>query len=232
MPGGKCWEFLRRPATDSGCTGDAAGSPVIHEWAPVHWPHMGGQHQLFTGHAAGNSAAEPYPLGKSKWPPDGVLWAPLISASVGLNPKNGAYSPYCGVCLLASEDSGHHWQLRSWINYIPDNEEYENAFLCSGYCEPDLEWMPDGSMLLLMRVTGVFLGDKEWAPSYLSRSVDGGNSWSKPVRFDDIGVLPRMCRLGKDLTLAIYGRPGIYLRATKDPAGLCWEQPGRSHDST
>ena len=225
VPGGKSWELLRRPAVSQGDgTHTQTAAAVQREWAPVNWPNMG-VNVSFSPDMQRATLLPPYPLGKIKVAPDGVLWAPTYQCLGSLNPKNGAYSPYCGVCLLASEDDGHHWELRSWINYIPDNEEYENAFICSGYCEPDLEFMPDGSMLLLMRVTGVFLGDKEWAPSYLSRSADGGKSWSKPVRFDDVGVLPRMCRLGKKITLAVYGRPGIFVRATEDSSGLCWEPP-------
>ena len=42
--------------------------------------------------------------------------------------------------------------------------------------------------------------------------------------FDDCGVLPRMLTLGNGVTLASYGRPGLYVRATADPSGLAWEQ--------
>ena len=103
-------------------------------------------------------------------------------------------------------------------------KEYENAYTCCGYAEPDFVFAPDGSMVMLLRTTDVFKGDKEWAPSYITRSTDMGKTWSKPTRYDNIGVLPGMCRLG-DTILAIYGRPGIYVRATKDPAGLQWEAP-------
>lgn len=216
IPGGKCWELLRKSA--------APDAMVQREWAPLRWPNMA-VNVSFSREKDRATLLPPYPLGKLKVAPDGVLWAPTYQSLGSLHPKNGAYSLYCGVFLLASEDNGHHWELRSWISYTPDNQEYENAFISSGYCEPDVEFMPDGSMLVLMRTAGVFLGDREWAPSYLSRSTDRGYSWSKPVRFDDIGVLPRMCRLGEEVTLAIYGRPGIYLRATRDPSGLCWEQP-------
>ena len=57
-----------------------------------------------------------------------------------------------------------------------------------------------------------------------SRSLDGGQSWSHPRVFDDRGVWPRMLTLANGITLASYGRPGLFVRATADPAGLEWEQ--------
>ena len=96
--------------------------------------------------------------------------------------------------------------------------------MVGGYDEPTLEFAPDGSMVMILRTTDVFYGDKEWSPSYLTRSTDGGKTWSKPVRYDDVGVLPSMCRVG-DVLVSIYGRPGIYVRGTTDPSGMKWDDP-------
>ena len=62
-------------------------------------------------------------------------------------------------------------------------------------------------------------------PSYIARSDDGGLTWSKPVKFDRCGVLPQLEHLGCGVTLATYGRPGLYVRATEDPKGMDWEAP-------
>jgi hypothetical protein len=59
---------------------------------------------------------------------------------------------------------------------------------------------------------------------YWSRTVDSGQSWSHPHVFDDCGVWPRLLTLENGVTLAAYGRPGLYVRATADPAGLEWEE--------
>jgi hypothetical protein len=80
--------------------------------------------------------------------------------------------------------------------------------------------MPDGSALVLMRTTdGEGIG-----PLYWSRSTDSGKTWSPPAVFDDLGVWPQMLTLENGVTLAAYGRPGLYIRATTDPAGLKWEK--------
>ena len=87
-----------------------------------------------------------------------------------------------------------------------------------GFCEPMMEQMPDGSLVMLMR-TGSF------HTSYFVRSTDGGKTWSKPVKFDDFGVFPQIYTLPCGVTLAAYGRPKLRIRATADPSGLVWEEP-------
>ena len=55
--------------------------------------------------------------------------------------------------------------------------------------------------------------------------MDGCRSWSKPRRFDDIGVFPQLLSLPCGVTLASYGRPSLKIRATSDPCGMEWEDP-------
>jgi len=78
--------------------------------------------------------------------------------------------------------------------------------------------MPDGSMITLLRTDSL-------APSYLARSVDGGKTWSEPKKFDKLGVWPVLCTLPCGVTLASYGRPGFFIRATDDPSGMEWDDP-------
>jgi hypothetical protein len=42
--------------------------------------------------------------------------------------------------------------------------------------------------------------------------------------FDEIGVLPQITRLACGVTLATYGRPIIYLKATDDESGGEWTE--------
>lgn len=46
--------------------------------------------------------------------------------------------------------------------------------MTGGYDEPELEFMPHGSMIMILRTTDAFRCDKEWAPSYIIRSTDMG----------------------------------------------------------
>ena len=208
----KEWHMLRTP---SGQTEERA------EWSTLDWENRG---LLMMFPTSRNVAIPAMPnfIGKLKVGPDGKLWAATYNK--GLNPRNGAFSPYSSTFVLCSEDEGHSWKMQGYLPYIPDNDEYEYAFMTGGWDEPDLAFAPDGSMIMILRITDVFHGDKEWAPSYITRSTDQGKTWSKPVRFDDVGVMPRTCQMG-DAILAIYGRPGIYVRGTTDPAGMVWDAP-------
>jgi len=156
----------------------------------------------------------PVGFGVMRVAPDGSLWQ--VHYANGRNPENMGFTYYYACYFFQSKDEGKSFQLKSWIQYLPDTNEFPEAFTTEGFCEPDLCFMPDGSMITLMR-TG------SSTPSYIARSVDGGNTWSKPQKFDRVGVLPQLQRLECGVTLATYGRPGIFVRATKDPSGVEWE---------
>ena len=78
--------------------------------------------------------------------------------------------------------------------------------------------MPDGSHTMLIRTGGNHT-------SLISRSTDDCKTWSSPVPFDTIGVLPQIQPLACGVTLASYGRPEMRIRATCDPTGQQWEAP-------
>lgn len=207
----KEWKFLRcRPAT-----GEAK-----EEFAAVNWPYMP-VHTIKTDHLF---VTAPNLWGNIKRAPDGSLWAAHYDMC-GTNPKNGAHYIYSAAYLFRSEDDGRSWNLVSHLPYQPDADADKLAFFRDGWTEPEIEFMPDGSMIMLLRLAGVFHGAPEWAPSYITRSTDGGRTWAKPRVFDKCGVIPQLRRLACGVTLAVYGRPGIYVRATRDPAGLDWEEP-------
>ena len=42
--------------------------------------------------------------------------------------------------------------------------------------------------------------------------------------FDELGVCPNLLVFDNGLTVASYGRPGFFVRATADPAGLVWNE--------
>ena len=162
----------------------------------------------------------PFPHGRMRLAPDGSVWQTHYER--GLHPITGAPSPFFNEFYYKSTDGGHSFALQSMIPYIPDISEAENAFDREGFDEGDIAFMPDGSMITLLR-TGYSLDMK--CPLYIARSLDGGKSWSKPQIFDKLGVWPCLCSLSCGVTLASYGRPGFFLRATDARDGQVWDDP-------
>lgn len=159
----------------------------------------------------------PFPYDNLCVAPDGTLWQ--ATYYWGRNPENlGNTSPYFACYFFNSLDNGRSFKLKSWIQYLPDTNEFPEAFGCEGFCEPYLSFLPDGSMVTLLR-TGIH------TPSYIAHSYDGGNTWTRPEKFDRIGVFPQILTLDCGVTLASYGRPGVFVRATDDPHGKEWDTP-------
>ena len=167
----------------------------------------------------------PWAYGRLRIAPDGSVWLPQYTCqNMALNPRNGALIHSMISVFLRSDDNGRTFKLVSFLEHVRDSSEEPE--ISGGFLEPDIAFMPDGSIITLMRTVEVCsTGGREWGPSYIARSVDNGVTWSKPERFEEIGVLPKLCALKCGVTLAAYGRPGIYIRATADPKGLKWEKP-------
>ena len=152
--------------------------------------------------------------------PDGkTLW--MAEYKDGCDPESGVISGKCGSYILRSDDNGESWKCVSYIKYEGDATKDRFAYIRDGFSEPSIEFMGDGTMLCLLRTCGVFGGTPEWGPTYLSRSTDGGNSWSKPEYFKDRGALPQLLRLDCGVTLAVITRPGIFVYASDDE-GYTW----------
>lgn len=129
------------------------------------------------------------------------------------------------IVFLASTDHGHTWRLKNEIPYQPDKQndptwkEREEFSRHEGFVEPAITLLPDGSIFCLIRTTfgGMVIG-----PTYWTRSTDEGKTWSHLKVFDDSGVLPKLLTLENGVTLACYGRPGFYVRASSDHSGTIW----------
>ncbi len=126
-----------------------------------------------------------------------------------VNSHNQYYSCY----IFSSEDNGRTWNFLSQLATFGRNIEFSE-----GLCEPNLNVMPDGSIMILMRSGG------DSKPCYWARSTNNCQSWSVIKKFDDIGVLPQMVTLDCGVSIATYGRPYMRIRATADPTGKTWQK--------
>lgn len=170
--------------------------------------------------AAGKGIVIPVqPWGELRKAPDGSLWMP--DYGVGLNPRNGGFSPYSSNYTLRSLDGGRTWDLMDFAGYVPDTDVYKYAFQCEGFTEQDIGFAPDGTYFRISRTNGT--GPIVIGPTYISFSQDKGVTWSKPEQFDDRGVWPQIITLKCGVSLCSYGRPGFFVRATADPSCRKWE---------
>ena len=135
--------------------------------------------------------------------------------------ENSEVYKYSAAQFFISNDYGYNWKLASEIKYsaCPGFDEFNK--ICLGYSEPDITCLPDGSYFTLLRTT---VG-QNFGPLMYSRSSDNMKTWSAPKYFDKLGVWPELLTLGNGVTLASYGRPGVFLRATSDPAAQKWDDP-------
>ena len=124
------------------------------------------------------------------------------------SPYNGEYTGGLSQFYLRSADNGESWDMMSWL----DPRRTDGAYI---FCEADIAWTSNGTAVTLIR----------GAKSYIAQSTDGGVTWTDPVEFDEIGVMPAIVSLKCGALISSYGRPGFFIRASFDPDGKVWEEP-------
>jgi hypothetical protein len=199
----------------------AGETEPVEERVQVDWPYL--TRVIYTGKNYDNVLKPIFPRGTPKLGPDGAIWISAFSGEGHINPATGQYSPYYSAELFRSEDYGHSFQLCGHMEYEADGHEY--PYMSGGFSDSDFEFMPDGSIVWFFRTTWYASTGREWDPMYMSRSTDNGYTWSKPVKFADVGILPRLCKLECGITLLCYARPGMYIRACENESGTKWSDP-------
>ena len=135
---------------------------------------------------------------------------------------NGLYT-YDSVFVLYSQDCGRNWYVAKQFlpteetkaMSVPYQQRYQSGY--EGFGEPYLIETPAGGFFILLRS-----GTNR--TMFYSTSPDG-KSWTDPVPFDGMGVLPQILTLDCGVTLASYGRPTLRVRATSDPTCATWQDP-------
>ncbi len=208
----KEWLAMRIPA---------GASEPAREMVQVDWPYL--TRVVFSGKDYDNILKPIFPRGNPRIGPDGAIWVSAFSGEGHINPANGQYSPYYSAELFRSEDNGHSFKRRGHMEYEADGHEF--PYQSGGFSDSDFEFMPDGSIVWFFRSAWYILTGWEWAPMYMSRSTDNGYTWSKPVKFADVGILPRLCKLECGITLLCYARPGMFICACENDSGTQWTDP-------
>jgi len=208
----KEWTLHRIPAGQT--------SPVA-ECAQVDWPFL--TRVIHVEKSGRKILKSIFPRGNPKLGPDGAIWVSVFSGEGHLNPENGQYSPYYSAELFRSEDNGRTFRRRAHMEYEADGKAY--PYLSGGYSDSDFEFMPDGSIVWFFRSNWFCSTGREWDPMYMARSTDQGITWTKPVRFSDVGTLPRLCTTKKGATLVCYARPGMFVSVCENRSGTRWAAP-------
>jgi hypothetical protein len=148
--------------------------------------------------------------------PDGSIWAMLYPWRAPGGVLREKWLPV----FLRSTDFGRSWRMQGEIAFYGDPAADPLWERRDGLSEPNIAFLPDGSLMAFLRTTdGNGVG-----PMYCAWSQDNGQTWSTPQVFDDRGVWPAVLELACGVTLVSYGRPGVFVRASADPAGRVWSQ--------
>jgi hypothetical protein len=194
----------------------------LKEYVKVDWPYL--TRVVHTTISNNRSVLKPiFPRGNLKIGPDGAIWVSVFSGEGHINPENGQYSPYYSAELFRSEDFGHSFHRRAHMEYEANGHEY--PYLSGGFSDSDFEFMNDGSIVWFFRSNWFANTGEEWSPMYMSRSTDMGHTWLKPVRFAELGTLPRLCKLECGVTLLCYARPGTFVQVSLNDSGTKWSEP-------
>ena len=200
----------------------AGETEPVEERAQVDWPYL--TRVVFSGANYDHILKPIFPRGTPKLGPDGAVWISAFSGEGHIDPATGLYSPYYSAELFRSEDGGCSFQRRGHMEYPADGSP-EYPYQSGGFSDSDFEFMPDGSIVWFFRSTWYAYTGREWDPMYMSRSTDGGFTWTKPVKFAPVGILPRLVRLECGATLLCYARPGMFIQMCEEESGTVWSDP-------
>ncbi|RKX32816.1 MAG: hypothetical protein DRP71_11495 [Verrucomicrobia bacterium] len=126
--------------------------------------------------------------------------------------KDGFVAQKGGTDLMASSDNGRTFEHRATVAVDRSGRDLMG--------EPTLAETTEGELVCVIRKT-----DHEQKPMVITRSSDGGRTWTDPVEFCEFGVFPCLQKLKSGPLVLSYGRPGVHLRISPDGNGREWSEP-------
>ena len=124
-------------------------------------------------------------------------------------------APMPETSLIVSEDQGRSWHHRSTV-FVSDQERGVDV---AG--EPSITCRADGTLVCVVR-SDLGRAPELLRPLWVAISHDDGHTWEPPRRLAPFGVRPRLVTLENGVTACVYGRPGVEVRFTVDPAARDW----------
>ncbi len=112
-------------------------------------------------------------------------------------PEDTEAYPAGRICAIGSRDGGRTWEK---LGLVPDADGVDRSWVH----EPDVIELPDGTLLGALRVSPKrFVGDNT---IYLTRSCDGGKTWSVPQPTDFCGTPPHFLLHSSGALVITYSR--------------------------
>ena len=142
---------------------------------------------------------------------DGTL-AVVANSALRFRPDG---APMPETSLIVSEDRGRSWHHRSTV-FASDQERGVEV---AG--EPSITRRADGTLVCVVR-SDFGRAPELPRPLWVTISHDDGHTWEAPRRLAPFGVRPRLVTLENGVTACVYGRPGVEVRFTVDPAARDW----------
>jgi len=110
---------------------------------------------------------------------------------------------------MVSDDNGRSWQRHGLIAHADQGDSMR--------AEPSLVETASGELACLLRST-----DQRQRPLWITHSRDGGRTWEPARNLFPFGVMPQTLRLGNDVVVATFGRPGVQFAVAEDREARNW----------
>ena len=126
------------------------------------------------------------------------------------------------VVVVFSHDNGRTWQdpvtVASYHMVRPSS-----SAVTEGFDEADIVLTASGDLVIAMRTGGRNNDCKDYksSPIYISRSSNGGKTWTKPTPINTIGSNPNLVALQNGVLVMTFGRPAAWLMFSADN-GKTW----------